>query len=142
MEIVLKRKEFFASRTMGELWINGEKFSDVLEDRDRGLHQFMELEEIKLKKVWGQTAIPYGKYVLVLSYSNKFKRLLPELLSVPGFSGIRIHSGNVPEDTHGCLLVGRRVEDKILESKIAEKRLLSLLSKVNKSEKITIQVEC
>ena len=47
MEIVLKRKEFFASRTIGELWINGEKFSDTLEDRDRGLHQLMSLEEIK-----------------------------------------------------------------------------------------------
>lgn len=57
-------------------------------------------------KVACKTAIPPGTYKVILSMSPKFKRILPEVLNVPGFSGIRIHKGNKPEDTEGCILLG------------------------------------
>ena len=51
-------------------------------------------------------AIPEGRYAVVISYSPKLQQWLPILLGVRGFKGIRIHAGNSPEDTEGCILVG------------------------------------
>ena len=93
--------------TISRLYVNGELFGcNALEDADRGLRQDMQLEEIKKKKVYGQTAIPRGSYECVYTYSNRFKKMLPLLKDVPGFDGIRIHSGNSAKDTDGCILVG------------------------------------
>lgn len=103
------RKEKY---TISRVIINGERFGDgkkwcsVLEDTDRGLTQSMSVEEIKKIKVYGQTAIPRGIYEVQITYSPKFKRMLPILRDVKGFSGIRIHPGNTPSDSLGCLLPG------------------------------------
>ena len=98
--------------TISRVFINGERFGDgskwcsVLEDTDRGLHDWMNLKEIKAIKIKGETAIPRGVYEVKITYSSKFRRQLPILLNVKGFDGIRIHSGNLPRDTEGCLLPG------------------------------------
>ena len=69
-------------------------------------------------KVKGRSAIPEGRYAVVISYSPKFKQWLPILLGVPKFEGIRIHAGNTAKDTEGCILVGMNREvGKVLDSR-------------------------
>lgn len=98
--------------TISRVFINGERFGDgehwcsVLEDEDRGLNSSMSIEEIKSLKIPEQTAIPRGIYEINITYSYKFKRMLPLIQDVKGFSGVRIHSGNTANDTEGCLLPG------------------------------------
>ena len=96
MRIELVRIAFKDTYTIGKLYVDGKYFSDVLENVDRGLDSSMTESEILKKKVKGQTAIPTGHYVINITYSPKYKRMMPLLLDVKGFSGIRIHSGNSP----------------------------------------------
>lgn len=134
MEIQVKRKIFTNKSTIGELSINGEFFCYTLEDKDRYL-------ETGTQKVFGETAIPRGTYNVVLSFSNRFQKYLPELQNVPQFAGIRMHTGNKPEDTEGCLLVGKiKAKDMILESAKTFKEFMAELKKVEKKEKINITI--
>lgn len=134
MQIQVKRKIFTEKSTIGELSINGEFFCYTLEDKDRYL-------ESGTEKVFGKTAIPRGTYNLVMSFSNRFKKYLPEILNVPQFTGIRMHTGNKPEHTEGCLLVGKiKTKDVIFESAKAFKEFMAELKKVEKKEKITITI--
>jgi acylphosphatase len=91
MEITLDRAWKKDGYTISRLFINGERICEALEDTDRGLKQSMSLEEIKKLKIYGKTAIPSGRYKVVMSYSPKFGKVLPEVLDVKGYSGIRIH---------------------------------------------------
>ncbi len=70
----------------------------------------MELPELQKRKVYGQTAIPTGIYEVRMTYSAKYKRKMPQVMNVPAFTGIRIHSGNTAEDTLGCILLGNNTE--------------------------------
>lgn len=117
--------------TVGKLYIEGKLFCDTIEDRVRELHDLNadgDFDDKGEGKVYGQTAIPAGTYPLTLSMSNRFKRLLPEIHNVPGFTGVRMHSGNTAEDSHGCLIVG--INDKkgwVSRSKIYEQALVAKL---------------
>ena len=93
------------SFTPGVLYFNNVRLCVTCEDEDRRLET--SLEDVASRKVYGKTAIPRGKYKLITSFSNRFQRVLPEVLNVPGFTGIRIHGGNKAEDSHGCILVGK-----------------------------------
>jgi hypothetical protein len=82
--------------TPGQFYIDDNSFAYSLEDPER---------EFKIK---GDTAIPRGRYKVILSMSARFKKELPLLLDVPGFSGVRIHGGNTKKDTLGCPLIGKQ----------------------------------
>ncbi len=134
MEIQVKRKIFTNKSTVGELSINGNFFCFTLEDVDRYL-------ESGNKKIYSKTAIPRGTYNLVLSFSNRFKKYLPEIQNVPQFTGIRMHTGNKPEDTEGCILVGKiKMKDFVGESAKTFSAFMAELRKVEKKEKITITI--
>ena len=128
MRIELVRIAFKSTYTIGKLYVDGKYFCDVLEDVDRGLDSSMTESEILEKKVKGQTAIPTGHYVINITYSPKYKRMMPLLLDVKGFSGIRIHSGNSSKDTEGCLLVGKNKKvGMVLESRDTYQRLFKMM---------------
>ncbi len=142
MNIILNRIAKKAKYTIGKLYINDKYFCDTLEDTDRGLTQSMTEQQIGSKKVYGETAIPTGTYRIIISYSNKFKKQMPLLLNVPGFAGIRIHSGNTEKDSLGCILVGKnKAVGKVLESRDTYSKLFSILQEANKKETIKITIK-
>lgn len=134
MELKLRRIAKRNTYTIGRLLINGEYFCDTLEPKVRDLSK-----ELKVK---GKTAIPAGRYRLYLTYSSRFKRILPLVDNVPQFSGVRIHRGNTAKDTEGCILVGyNREVGKVLDSAVTEQRLMAILQNaVNKGEQFFITI--
>lgn len=126
--------------TSGKLYINGVLFCNTLEDIDRGLTSDMPLDVIKHLKVFAQTAIPIGRYEVAMSFSNNFKKLMPILLNVKGFDGVRIHSGNKPQDTEGCLLVGKgdSTDGVLEESRVVIEPLYEKITTALKTEKVFI----
>lgn len=140
--LVLHRKFRGPDYTLGKLyWQNGTKevyICDILEDPVRNkitssLNNFV--------KVFGKTAIPYGTYEIIRSFSNRFNKVLPLLLNVPHYDGVRIHSGNTAEDTDGCLLPGfNKVKGKVVDSRKVFKDLDDRLVKWLKTGKVYIQI--
>lgn len=140
MDLKLKRIFRGDKYTIGHLYIDGDYYCDTLEDTDRGLSSDMSEEEIKRIKVYGKTAIPSGRYKVEVTYSPKFKRYLPILLGVKGYTGIRCHYGNTPEDTLGCVLVGfNKVKGQVINSRVTSDKLTALLR--NCEEEIYITIE-
>ena len=142
MEIKLIRKYRNSNYCIDKLYINNTYFSDALEDPDRGLTDSMSLEEIKKIKIKGNTCIPYGTYNITITYSPRFKKNLPLLNNVKGFDGIRIHSGNKPQDTEGCLLPGfNKVKGQVIDSRVTTDKLIAQIQQaLNKGEKVTITI--
>lgn len=138
MELTLTRDLKTKTFSAGELYVNGVFQCWTLEDADRGLSP-SDCSE----KVYGETAIPTGRYEVIISFSNRFQKYMPLLLSVPCFEGIRIHSGNRPEDSEGCILVGRErtAGGAVSQSRVAFSELMAKLKKVEKKEKIFIEVK-
>ena len=142
MDILVIRKKRTEICTIGELYINGAFFCYTLEDKDRGLKQADSIIVTKAKKIFGKTAIPTGFYSLAMTFSNRFKKYLPQILDVPAFGGIRIHAGNTSEHTEGCLLLGYQVEgETIFESRRAVDDFIKVVVSAEKTEKITISIQ-
>lgn len=129
MRILLQRHALKAGYTIGRMEINGRYFCDTLEDTDRGLRESMTEDEIAALKVKGATAIPIGTYRIDMqTRSPRFGRVLPRLVSVKGYAGVLIHSGNTADDTEGCILVGEnRERGKVLNSRDTLEHLLAFL---------------
>lgn len=152
MKIRLKRVFKGNNYTIGNLSIDGKFECDTLEDPDRGLTSSMSLEEIKSKKVYGNTAIPCGMYKVDMgTVSPKFKDRawakfcngkLPRLIDVKGYEGVLIHVGNKPEDTLGCILLGEnKTKGQIINSTSTFERVYNKLLNVYKSgEQITLEI--
>lgn len=100
IKFLLQRDVCAPGFTLGRLFVEGMMYGFTCEDQDR------KLEEEPGAKIQKRTAIPRGLYRLTLSFSNRFKKVMPLIVDVPGFEGVRIHGGNTAEDTEGCPLLG------------------------------------
>lgn len=143
MRITLDRKYLTETYTIGKMFINGEYFCDTLEDKVRDKNKDGDLLDEGEEKIYGQTAIPYGRYRIILNYSPKFKRELPLLLNVPHFEAIRIHRGNDESHTEGCLLVGEnKVKGKVINSTKYEIELVNRIKEaISHNEEIWITIQ-
>lgn len=140
MELELTRFEFTEDFTLGHITLNGEHICYTLEDKDRDLHIGDGIAKIQRVKVHGKTAIPTGRYEIEITYSNRFKKKLPQLMRVPGFEGIRIHPGNTSADTEGCLLPGTGYRiGQLIESRIAFNKLFEVIKQADK-ERVYITI--
>lgn len=102
MRLLLKTEERLPDWTLSRLLVDSEFSCFACEDAVREIPG----RPVNEWKVFGKTAIPAGIYVIKIEWSNRFKRPLPRLLNVPGFTGILIHPGNTHENTDGCILPG------------------------------------
>jgi hypothetical protein len=142
MELELTRSTKTGRSTIGDLTVNGIFECFILEDRDRGLRQDMAISELMALKIKTRTAIPKGRYEIVVSFSDRFQKMLPLLLDVPVFAGIRIHPGNTDADTEGCLLPGKTKSlDMVGSSRAAFTALFDKIKAALQREKIFITVK-
>lgn len=126
MLITVKRLHKTNVSIIGELLVDGIFECFTLEDVERPV------------KIKGETAISKGTYKVIINRSNRFKRLLPLLIDVPDFEGVRIHSGNTNHNTEGCILVGQtRGKDYIGQSRKAFDKLFKKMQAA-KNIKLTI----
>ena len=154
--LLLRRHTRTENSTIGDLYTEeGGFLCNTLEDKDRGLTQWMPLEVIKEKKVAGATAIPAGEYEIKLMispsmkdkpYGKRYGGLFPCLLNVPGYSGVEIHPGTKPGDTRGCPLPGEynpKAPDQIINSRKAYYDLMDfyLMPAHTRGDLITIKIE-
>lgn len=132
MEIVCQRFEYSPKSTISEITITKKYWQRyVLEDVTRP-------PGVKVKH---HTAIPAGRYQVVLSYSERFNKIMPLLLNVPGFEGIRIHTGNTDKDTSGCLLLGTQYKSNwVGGSGVAYMELLKYIQMEQFNGKIWITI--
>ncbi len=138
MLLELRRDPSANGCTLGSLYVEGAFECFTLEDLIR---EVPKVEVVKWK-IPGETAIPSGTYEVTVNLSTRFGRLMPQLLDVPGFAGVRIHSGNCASDTEGCILVGRRRgAATILDSRLAFNALFpKLQAAIARPEEIKIRI--
>lgn len=154
MEVLLRRIAKKKEYTIGKLYLDGEYFCDTLEPTWRNLlGKRLKPGEVdvrlgrvsgkKAQKMKGRTAIPEGRYALLVTFSPRFKRWLPYVQGVPGFEGIRIHAGNTANDTEGCILVGEnRKVGWVVNSRIWLKRFIDQFVKArDRDEAVWITIE-
>jgi len=127
MLIVIKRLYKGEKSIIGEMTVDGVFECFTLEDVERPV------------KIKGETAIPKGTYKVIINQSNRFKRQLPLLLNVPGFEGVRIHSGNTNHDTEGCILVGQTRHKEFIGK--SRKAFDKLFKKMQRAKDITLSIQ-
>lgn len=139
MTIRVIREPSSGASTIGVVFVDDRFFSFSLEDELRERRG----QPVEAWKVPGATAVPAGRYAVRMTYSPKFKRVTPELANVPGFEGIRIHSGNYSRDTEGCLLLGlQRAGVVVLESRAAVTALEKQIDQAAaRGEDVSITIE-
>ncbi len=142
MELLVERKWCNPDYTIGRLYIDGEFFSNTLEDRivDVNKNGVFDGNE---KKVYGESAIPYGRYQVIYNWSPKFGRNMPRLLNVPHFEGILFHSGNTAKDSAGCILVGNNTsKGRLTESRYTSDKLNKLIDDaIKRGEQVWVTIK-
>jgi hypothetical protein len=141
MKLTLKRIALRSTYTIGRLYVDGNYFCDTLEDTVRDLNKNGKFDNGE-KKVYAKTAIPYGTYEIKWTYSPRFKKYTPQLMNVPSFEGIRIHSGNSSTDTEGCLLLGENKKvGMVLNSRATINKFYPLIKEACSNGKVTIEIK-
>ena len=141
MKLTLNRIALRQTYTIGKLYIDGKYFCDTLEDTVRDTNKSGKFDNGE-KKVKGKTAIPYGTYEIKWTYSPRFKKYTPQLMNVPSFEGIRIHSGNSSTDTEGCLLLGENKKvGMVLNSRATINKFYPIIRKACSKGKVTIEIK-
>jgi len=130
LEIKVNRV-FKGEYTIGKLYIDTVYLCDTLEDK------------VRAEKIMHETAIPAGRYEVIITFSNRFKKLMPLLLNVPGFDRIRIHSGNDKEDTSGCILVGEnKVKGQVINSRFNFIKVFAMIqAAIRSGSKVFITIQ-
>ena len=146
MKIEVSRRFRNESYTIGRLFIDGVKLCDTLEDPVRDLNDYThdgDFDDAGEGKIYGQTAIPAGTYPVIVSMSPKFQKRLPEILKVPGFKGIRIHTGANAKHTEGCLLVGEnKVKGGLINGGYYLTTLIQMIDEaMDNGEKVTLTIK-
>ena len=137
-ELRLTRTIFTDKSTIGMLSVDGVFECYILEDMVREIPG----QPVDSWKVHGKTAIPQGRYRIERTMSGRFGKVLPLLIKVPGYEGVRIHPGNKPEDTEGCLLPGlHKGHDVVTESRDAFKLLDELIEESLEIGQVWIEIE-
>lgn len=150
MELKLQRIARKETYTIGRLYVDGVRFCDTIEDKDRGLRQDLPLSVNIKRKVKNETAIPTGRYRVTMGVKSPkmsqrpaydfCKGYVPRLINVPAFEGILIHIGNTAKDSAGCILVGEnKVVGKVINSTETFHRLYDALKKATGNIFITIE---
>ncbi|SAL69288.1 hypothetical protein AWB71_04162 [Caballeronia peredens] len=139
MNLLLQRTTKTLKATEGKLFIGNDFQCFTLEP------VFREEANVPVAawKVFGSTAIPVGTYAVEVTFFHREGYYSPLLDNVPGFAGVRIHIGNFPKDTEGCILVGTEAgQDQVLNSKLAFTALMTKIDAARKNnEPIQIKVE-
>ncbi len=138
MNLFLKREEF-SDKTFGKLYKENVYLNETLEDKVRGENEPFVLKE---------TAIPYGKYRLIISFSNRFKKQMIQIVNIRGNNilyhgisidacGLRLHGGNTEADTIGCVLCGKtRTKTGIQDCAGIVQSLIDLIKKTDETEEV------
>jgi hypothetical protein len=137
--LTLQRNKLSDKSTLGSLSIGDVFECFTLEDKVREVPG----HPVSSWKIPNQTAIPAGTYQVIIDMSARFKRLMPHILDVPGFDGIRIHWGNTDVDTDGCILLGKTIggPDFIGESRVAFDAFFSKLQAALEQGDVYITIE-
>lgn len=142
MELSLIRKPSKEGTTLGDLYLeSGAHFCHTLEDQVRVDDPSTE-DVDEGKKVYGETAIPTGRYKITITFSQKFQKDMLLVNDVPNFTGIRIHSGNDKEDTLGCILVGQVTDSdtRIHGGSVVLPQLFALVQKALETEEVWLTI--
>jgi hypothetical protein len=136
VNLTLKRENFTEKTTTGGIYLDTFKLCDTLEDKDRKLETAG-----AAAKVQKRTAIPRGRYELQITWSNRFKKYMIQVMEVPYFEGVRLHAGNTHEDTEGCPLLGDLVDDyTLVNSRMRTNEVFDMVEKALKTEKVWLEV--
>lgn len=132
MLLKVKRHWFSDKSTIGVIEVDGVKCGFTLEDTARP-------DGVKIS---GVTAIPHGEYEVTIDYSQRFMKPMPHILNVPGFEGIRIHKGNLPSQTEGCILVGlRKGQDLVYDCDSIFKYIFDKIeTSMNNNDRVSILI--
>lgn len=139
MEIILERKIKNENACEGNLFINGKWFCHTIEDTVRAAPGQWK----KSLKVYAKTAIPYGTYPVLVTWSNRFQRQLTGIFNVPDFDGIRIHNGTTENSSAGCIIVSYKLKKDgktLVNDKAAMNDLCALVTNTQKKEKVFLKI--